>query len=350
MKHIIRNCLLLFFPLVFLSCSSLSYREAYPILSDNKYDSEFPYHSCSDQLAEISESIKMINCITYYKIYIFKDGLGIKKQDLKNIALNDITAYTKHTERTSSGTGTVILKGLNKLALLTCAHVVSFVDTIYSFQSDSIGNYNQYLNGILIKEREDIYVPDLPEDGALKVLCLDNSLDVAILGQEISNTANISVQKFNYPFGRARNLEWGTFVYLFGYPMGYKTLTKALISSPNRDKNGSFILDANFNEGFSGGIILAIKDGVPNFELVGMVKSMFGDIEYILKPSDNFNYSKHNPLFPYSGELFVDKRLNVKYGVAKAIPVESIIEFIFTNKVLLNNLGYDFSEFLNKNL
>lgn len=352
MKHLNKyHVFILLFSLVFLiSCSTLTYKEAYPTLTDGKYDSEFPYRGCSDQLEEISKTIKMINCITYYKVYIFKDDLKIKKSELNSYNLDDITSYKKQTEKTSSGTGTIIFAGIDKLALLTCAHIVTFEDSIFAFQSDSAGNYNQYLNSVLIKDHQDIYIPDLPEGGNLEVLCKDSNYDVAILGKKLSNPSVISIHKFNYPFGKARNLEWGTFVYLFGYPMGYKTLTKALISSPNRDKNGSFILDANLNEGFSGGIILAIKDGVPNFELVGMVKTMFADYDYIVKPSSNYNYAKHNPLLPYNGELFIDKLVNVKYGIARAIPVEKIIEFIYSNRINLNKQGYDFSDILNKNL
>jgi hypothetical protein len=328
------------------SCSSYIYKEAYPTLNDGNYDSEFPYKGCSKQLEEISETIKFVNCITYYKVVVFKDNVKIRKSELSESIIDSITLYTKQTERTSAGTASVIYSDLSKVALLTCAHIIKFEDTIYSYQSDSIGNYTQLLNGILIKERQDIYVPDLPEGGSLKVLCKDNNLDVALLGQEFSKTPTISIHIFDYPFGKAKNLEWGSFVYLFGYPMGYKTLTKALVSNPNRDKNGSFILDANFNEGFSGGIILAIKDGVPNFELVGMVKTMFADFEYVLRPSEDFNYTKHNPTFPYSGELFVDRKLNVKYGVAKAIPVENIFDFLYSNRFLLNRLGYDFGKLL----
>jgi hypothetical protein len=337
---------LIFYSFVFLSCSSYVYKEANPALSDGKYDSEFPYRGCSSQLEEISKTIKMVNCITYYKVYVFKAGLNLKKTDLSNLTLDKITLYTKRIETTASGTATVIFSKLNKIALLTTAHIIASQDTLYSYQNDTSGNYIKYLNGILIKERQAIYVPDLPEGGELKILCQDNSLDAVLLSKDFEKTPLSSITVFKYPFGKARELEWGSFVYLFGYPMGCKTLTKALVSSPNRDKSGSFIIDANFNEGFSGGIILAIKDGVPNFELVGMCKDMFADYENLLKPSDDFDYSMHNPLIPYKGEVFVDKHVNIKYGIAKAIPVESIFEFIYTNRFLLNKKGYDFNKLI----
>ena len=45
-----------------------------------------------------------------------------------------------------------------------------------------------------------------------------------------------------------------------------------------------FLVDAVFNRGYSGGIVLAIRDGVPNFELVGLVKSVPAEYEYVMKP------------------------------------------------------------------
>jgi hypothetical protein len=63
--------------LIFLSCSSSNvYKEAYPLLIDGRYDSEFPYKSCSEQLEDISESIKFINTIAYYKVYFINIKSG----------------------------------------------------------------------------------------------------------------------------------------------------------------------------------------------------------------------------------------------------------------------------------
>ncbi len=333
---------------IFISCSSNVYKEAFPLLIDGHYDSEFPYKGCSQQLEEIGESIKFINTIAYYKVYFIDESYKIKKNELNDSLMNIASIRQGSTERTAAGTGLVFYSENSKLALLTCAHVVSFDDTLFSYGSDSLGNYTSYINGVLIKQKQDIYVPDLPEGGQLEIIEMDKDLDVAILGKKFESAKIFPVNKFNYPFGKARELEWGSFVYIFGYPMGYKTLTKALVSSPNRDKSGGFILDANFNEGFSGGVILAIRDGVPNFEMVGVIKTIFADYEYVLKPSKEFNYNKHNPLIPYEGETFVERRVNIKYGIARAVPIESIMDFIYRSRISLNRKGWDFEKLYSK--
>ena len=73
--------------------------------------------------------------------------------------------------------------------------------------------------------------------------------------------------------------------------MGHKMITRGIVSNTRDDKSDSFLIDALFNRGFSGGIILAIRDGVPNFELVGMAKSVSAKNEYLLTP------------YPLNGEM-----------------------------------------------
>lgn len=57
--------------LMVIGCSKHIYEVAYPTLVDGKYDTEFPYKECADQLNDISQTIKQINYIAYYKSYQF---------------------------------------------------------------------------------------------------------------------------------------------------------------------------------------------------------------------------------------------------------------------------------------
>lgn len=329
---------------VILSCAPDVYQEAFPALNDGKYDSEFPYKGCSEQLEEISTSIKFINCITYYDNYVFDPNKKIKKNQLANADFDTITAFKSRHETSSSGTGLVLFYQNRKIALLTCAHIVSNDDTIYYWKSDEYGNSTTELSGIAVKARDLIYVPDLP-DVEFEVLRLDKHLDITVIGNGDTPDTWQNVRVFDYPFGRAKDLEWGSFVYIFGYPLGYKTVTKAIVSSPDRDKSGSFIIDSFFNKGFSGGIILAIKDGVPNFELVGIVKAVFGAYEYVLVPEEDFDYFKHNPANSYSGKVYVNRKVNIQYGLSKAVPVESVFQFLRQNKDFFRQKGYFFDKF-----
>jgi len=334
---------------LFLSCSSNIYKEAFPILNDGKYDSEFPYKGCSEQLEQISNSVRYINCIAYYESYVFDPNAKIKRSQLSSQLIDSVTTFRSRYESSGSGTGLVLYYENNKIALLTCAHVISNDDTIFYWRSDALGNVTTDISGIAIKVKESIYIPDLP-DIEFNVLAADKHLDIAIIGKEGTPDTWKNISVFDFPLGEAKSLEWGSFVYIFGYPLGYKTVTKAIISSPNRDKNGSFILDAFFNKGFSGGVVLAIRDGVPNFELVGLIKAVFGAYDYVLIPEEEFDFFKHNPVSPYKGKVYVDRKVNIQYGISKAVPVETIIEFLMENRELFRRQGYFFDKLFQQDI
>jgi hypothetical protein len=150
---------------------------------------------------------------------------------------------------------------------------------------------------------------------------------------------------FSYPIGDAKKLEWGSFAYLFGYPKGYRMITKGIVSDPNRDRSGSFLLDAPFNRGCSGGIVLAIKDGVPNFELVGMAKSSAADFENILIPPEDFNISEYDPRLPYEGDIYAKSNVVIRYGITQIISINTIIDFFERNQLYFTQMGYDFKSF-----
>ena len=63
-----------------------------------------------------------------------------------------------------------------------------------------------------------------------------------------------------------------------------------------------FMVDAMFSRGFSGGIVLAIRDGVPNFELVGMIKLVSAHSSFVLTPEkDGGGDLVFDPAVPYTG-------------------------------------------------
>lgn len=348
-----------FFPFIiamcflFFSCSSTPKEEGNQTVSsgnDGRYDSEFPSRNCSKQLEEISESIKLINCVAYYRTIYFSEGSRIQKSEINSNALRKYGIRLEYMDNTASGTATVIYYNFKRVAVMTCAHVVNFEDTLYTYFKTPSGSTTKYVQSISVKERQSNYIADFPESGELEIISIDPNLDVAILGMEFKHEPQEKISVFSYPLGEAKELEWGSFVYIFGYPMGYKTLTKAIVSSPNRDKSGAFIIDAVFNRGFSGGIILAVRGGIPHFELVGMIKALFADYEFVLKPPKDFSIEQYNPYIPYDKELYVERRMNIKYGLSKAIPIESIKKYFIDNESLFSSRGYNFNDFVNKNL
>jgi S1-C subfamily serine protease len=130
--------------------------------------------------------------------------------------------------------------------------------------------------------------------------------------------------------------------------MGHKMITKGIVSSPNKDKKGSFLTDAPFNRGFSGGAVLAIRDGVPNFELVGLAKSVSAISSYVLTPSKEYDQSLYDPGTPYTGDVFVDQKTDIRYGITSVISTETIKEFFDRNEQAFKDKGYDFKYLFGK--
>ncbi len=322
-----------------ISCSRHILREAYPLLNDGKYDSEFPYRNCSRELQAISESIIKIYTTDYYTIYYFDKEARVAMQPVTAELLKKARSLATF-EKTSSGSALVLLAEPTRVALLTCAHIVSHLDTLKSFYAPDENGQGGYLQNLVIKNRRVLQVTGFPQGGAMEVLASDLETDIAIIGKSYSRAIPQPITKFAYPLGNARELEWGSFVYMIGYPMGFRMVTKGIVSQPNRNGRGSFITDATFNTGFSGGAVLAIRDGVPHFELVGIATSSSAKSEMVLTPNRTDAYDFYTP---YEGPVYVAQQDKINYGITLNISVEMIRDFIAAHQEELAAAGYDLS-------
>lgn len=332
---------------LFHTCSTVSYKEIYPILADGKYDSEFPYKGASDELRDISSTVHRINSTVIYKTFTFDNNSNLTLTDLKTTKLKDIAVSEGYVDQNTSGTGSVIYFNEGKVAILTCAHVIEFPDTIVSYFPASDGFRTNFIQVIFIKERLSIYVAGFPEGGEFEIVASDKKQDIAIIGKDYNVLSDLRFPVFNYPFGKSKELDWGSFVYIFGYPINNQMVTKAIVSNPNKDEFGSFLVDAVVNNGMSGGVVLAIRDGVPNFELVGIIQWVPEEEENILVPKTLKDNERYNPIVPYEGEEYVKRFSSIRYGIARVISAERISSFITDNKSLLSNKKYYLDRFWN---
>ena len=343
MSFYLKNFLALLIIVALNGCSTVSYETIYPTLRDGKYDSEFPYKSTSEELNKISETVQRVNSTAFYKIYIFNRNDNVTLFNLKNKDIEKFAQKEVLADNSLSGTAVILYSLEGNVALLTCAHTITFPDTIISYIGDAEGNKTEFIESISIKEKQVIYVAGFPEGSSVDILAIDHENDIAIIGRKYGSLSNKIFPIFNYPVGKAKEVEWGTFVYLVGYPLNYKMITKAIVSSPRKDENGAFLVDAVVNPGFSGGLVLAIRDGVPNFELIGMVQWVPEEYENLVYPENTNAKTVYNPVVPYTGDLFVRKHTSIRYGIVKVIPVESISNFIIENKEKLDKQGFYFN-------
>jgi hypothetical protein len=329
-------------------CVQKTFKTKYTPVATGTYDSEYPYKSSSTELEQITHMVTKVYCIVYYKTYQFDQGSKIRQHELVTGNFKHLASTISDSHESFSGTATIIAYEKNHIALLTCAHVISNPDTIISFFDKSEAISTEFIKSITIKQKQEILLKDISSCGNVNILATDMENDIAIIGKKceaVTETINV----FSYPIGNAKELRWGCFVYLIGYPLGNIMVTSGMVSEPNSDESGTFLIDALFNRGFSGGIILAIRDGVPNFELVGIVNSVSSKTEYLLKPDKQLYEYHYDEKVSYKGELHVGTQETINYGITFAIPIEKIRSFYIKNRDELESEGYDLDRFFKVN-
>jgi len=329
---------------LFLSCARKIYNIAHPALADGRYDTEFPYGACSREIASVGSTMHLLNSIAYYKAYILPENEQWKLGEINRTVLEKRTTKIIYFNNTASGTATVILSEPHRIALMTCAHIVDFPDTIVRYNRNE-QNQPVSVQSIAFKEKQNNYITDITEGGEMSILYLNREADFAIVAREFSAFMTNLAPVFDFPRGKASELDWGNYVYLLGFPRGNKMVTSGLVSLSDRERSGDFLVDAPFNRGFSGGLVLAIRDGVPHFELVGMAKSAAAEYEYVIRPPDNINFDRFDERTPYRGDLFVDYKANIQYGVTNVTALETIIRLLRQNEKTFLSRGYDFRKF-----
>lgn len=327
--------LIIFSAMVFISCSSSETAQNGAIVED--YTTIFPNKDVAIELEQISQSLKLINNLTFYKAYLYNDST-ITDENLDDFDLLEKSVSVNTISKTSSGTGAIVSVSGNNVALLTVAHIVSYPDTIISYFT-ATEKPSKYIESILYKERQKIY-SDLPEGGMLKIIAIDDKNDIAIVGNTFEVVNPIRFPIFNFNFGKAKELKWGSFVYILGFPMHNKMVTNGIVSNPNYDNTGNFLVDALINRGSSGGLVLAIRGSAPNFELVGIVSSVPAEKRFVLTPNNPTRDINFLPGTKYTGEMAVEQLDAIKYGIGRIVSSEKVLEFIKKNEATLYNQGY----------
>ncbi|HDQ46144.1 MAG TPA: serine protease [bacterium] len=319
------------------ACTRTIRHAAYPTLRDGKYDTEFPYRNASGELGEITRSVVRILSMTRYDDYLFTKADALPPGQIDPESLKK--AYKiRFSQTTVGGTATILAYTERKVLLLSCAHIFRKPDTTQTYFRDEKTGLPFYIQCVSVKRGQDISSTDLKEHGPTRLLVRDDEADVALIVKTFDRPPSVPVPVIGYPIGRAADLEWGSFVYLAGYPKGRQVITKGLVSGPSPRGDQPFLVDALFNRGFSGGLILAIRDGVPNFEIVGMATSSYSDNENILVPETDIGYDAQTP---YEGPVYVRYRENINYGLSIAVPAESIVGVLRKHKTLLEREGFD---------
>jgi len=327
-KHIIITCLFIL-SAFFVGCSSTERQTLQSQRPVRYYDSSFPDQNVSLQIADIFKSIKRIRSTVFYTTYEFSPAQRITRAQLDTLDLKKCAKRRVKFNQSTAGTAIAISTTPNHVTFLTCAHTLTFPERLIQYLSKKNIPEKTFILSVSVKERQQNTIFNLPLLGAFEVLAIDNARDLALLSLPIKN-GQVDIPAFDYPLGQPEALQWGAFVYIIGFPKGFPMVTRAIVSDPNRDSYHSFIMDALFNQGISGGIILAIRGGAPNFEWVGMANTTAAHQEYILSPHPD-KAATYPPYVPYSDSIYVESRTHIEYGITQSISMDKIRSFIREN-------------------
>ena len=339
-----RWCMTAIVILLFASACSKQFTGSVPgVVVDGKYDRAFPAVEDREVLDDILASVKMINVAAYYERFNFDRDEKILAGDISGELLRGREKTLR--QEVAVGTATIVMQHRRQLAALTCAHVVTFPDTIISYWYDQHIGLSPFVHQIMIKTSQQNTIPEIIGGDDMNVVAIDNKLDVALLGKEMDDLPTFEIPVFDHALGTAGELDWGNFLYMIGFPGGRKMLTTGIVSQPQRNGKEQFLIDALFNRGFSGGLVLAVRDGVPNYEMVGIVNAVAADNEAVLIPPKDFEEPAFGHEIPYDDQVYVTTRRRISYGITFGISTEAILDFFEQNRKSIEAAGFDLSRF-----
>lgn len=295
------------------------------------YRTSFPERDVSRQLERALDAIKRVQVTATYQTYRFDPADSVSVAEIRS----DST-FRRARERYSSnqiklGTGTVVRVRGREVTMLTNHHVVRVPDTVVVYHREARPGggrrAGRHVESVSILQRAQYLVVGLPDNRGLRVMARDSTQDLALVAVELLEDPDGSVNVLNLPTGDPRRLGWGAFVYVAGYPGGFRMITRGIVSDPNRGPDAAFLLDGLFNRGISGGLILAVRGDTDALELVGLATSAAAQTEYVLLPEAR-ELDEEGLLIPYQGTLYLERVSRLQYGITFSVPTSAVVRFL----------------------
>ena len=296
-----------------------------------------------NKLDEIQKSILKITCSAYYNNFYYSHPNNTEAP----ISQESFLYRENITSNSVAGSGLILYQDLHSQVLLTCKHVFDFADTLKNYYVDENYNETKFLQSLSIKSRQNILIFHKNGRSSIgRILAVDEKNDIALIETKLDEAfAFLPETSFNGTFADANKLKLGQESYLLGFPKGFFMVTRGLIS-PSSFKN-KFIVDAPFNRGFSGGIVIVFMEQEPYYQYVGMSNSVAYKSEIVLAPMDNDPHLivKYKSS-PYVGDIFIKDLKVINYGITFIIKSNTIINFLKKERENLLLFGYDFSNYI----
>jgi S1-C subfamily serine protease len=328
--------------LLILISSCASNKTAEQPIRSSYYKKDASQTRIGEWSRENMDLIARVQGTVFYRTYQFNPDQQLTRRDFadSDFAEHSLGILTQNESR--AGTAVVLDESNGNAALLTADHIVNYPDTVWHYHNNLSSLNNQVVEAVSVKARSSysIFIGD--NFGPADIIINDRGLDLAVLSTRFE--MDDTLFKGSISPGDSDRLEWADFVYAVGYPKGIKMITSGIVSKTERMRGDSFSLDASFNRGFSGGIVLAINSETSIPEWVGMLSSSTSSIEYVLVP-EQMNLNNYTPEIPYKDTIYVERKNRINYGITHAVSINQIRTFLQQNRDILREFGYGLQQF-----
>jgi S1-C subfamily serine protease len=310
------------------------------------YQTAFPGHDVSGPLEEAFRAVKRIRVTGVYDHYRFPPGTAPLEGDPlgPDVLARAVDTFTNSTSREASAVQ--IAKANRRITLLTNQHAVHFPDTVVEYAATAgrprpTTPGRRRIDRISVKRDQFNLVMDRTGIQPFEVLARDVQADLALIGASYPMGTEASVLSvLPVRVGDADRLSWGSFVYVLGHPGGYPIVTRGIVSDPRREATASFLIDGLWNEGISGGPILAVRGEDGSLEWVGIARAAAGRIEHRLAPDPEAIQSMDQRLL-YEGRIYLEEVQRILYGISLSVPMTTIRTFINRSREDLRRRGWE---------
>ncbi len=308
------------------------------------YQTSFPTRDVSGALEEAFRAVKRIRVSGFYTDYRFSPGSAPLEGDPLGPDVLARAVDTSSSSTTREASAVQVAQASLRVTLLTNQHAIQFPDTIVEYgevaEEGRPEPGRRTIHRISIKKDQYNLVVDRSTLRPFEVLVEDPLSDLALIGTVYPNDAESrSLSLLRVRVGDSERLSWGSFVYVLGHPGGYPMVTRGIVSDPGREATSSFLIDGLWNEGTSGGPILAIRGDDGSLEWVGIARAAAGRTELRLAPDPELPESKDQRLL-YEGRIYLEETQRILYGISLSVPMTTIREFMDRNRANLRSRGW----------
>ncbi|MFU8813175.1 MAG: S1 family peptidase, partial [Balneolaceae bacterium] len=289
------------------------------------------------QVNEAFRSVIKLQNTVVYRTYLFPVDRLPTQREAETGNLRELAAEMIFDDHSTSGTAIVLHNRDGKTGALTASHIVSFPDTIWNYHRTHRRGGQRLVEGVSIKHSESHYVIDTRGVAGFTVAANDERRDLALIVHDWGDDERgPAVTTLRIRPGERGRLDWMDRIYALGYPKGFQMVTRAMVSDFSSSPRRSFVLDASFNRGFSGGPLFAVRADGTGLEWVGIISAAHAESEYFLAPDQ----SAVDDLLVdelYEGPVVMRRENRINYGITFAVGMDDIVSFFRENASTLRS-------------